>query len=86
MTNRSMILIAGVLILACRGATAATPFAAANGSHATPRPEEKPLATLERARDAGVEHQHFRVRRQRHPAARQRPRIEEERVGRVREA
>jgi len=51
MTNRSMILIAGILILACRGALAATLFVAGNGSDANPGTEEKPFATLERARD-----------------------------------
>ncbi len=51
MTNRSLILIAGILILACRGALAATLFVAGTGSDANPGTEEKPFATLERARD-----------------------------------
>jgi hypothetical protein len=44
-------LCAGLLILAAHGASADTVFVAAQGSDANAGTEEKPLATLERARD-----------------------------------
>jgi hypothetical protein len=46
-----MTLTLGTLILACQGAMASTLFVASDGSDANPGTEEKPFATLERARD-----------------------------------
>ena len=51
MNNRSVILTAGILILACHAALASTLFVATNGADTNPGTEEKPFATLERARD-----------------------------------
>lgn len=51
MNTRILILTAGILILACRGALAASLFVAADGSDANPGSQQKPFATLERARD-----------------------------------
>ena len=51
MNTGTMTLTLGMLILACQGAMAATLFVAGDGSDANPGTEEKPFATLERARD-----------------------------------
>ncbi len=51
MNMRTMTLTLGTLILACQGAMASTLFVASDGSDANPGTEEKPFATLERARD-----------------------------------
>jgi len=51
MKTRTLILTAGILILACRGGLAATLFVAADGSDANPGSADRPFATLERARD-----------------------------------
>ena len=51
MNNRSMILTAGSLILACHAALATTLLVATNGTDTNPGTEEKPFATLERARE-----------------------------------
>jgi hypothetical protein len=51
MNNRSMILIAGILLLAFHPVLATTLFVATNGNDTNPGTEEKPFATLERARD-----------------------------------
>lgn len=51
MTTRTMTQTFGMLILACQGSMAATLFVAGDGSDANPGTEEKPFATLERARD-----------------------------------
>jgi hypothetical protein len=51
MNMRTMTLTLGTLILACQGAMASTLFVAGHGSDANPGTEEKPFATLERARD-----------------------------------
>lgn len=51
MNSRPMILTAGILILACHAALATTLLVATNGTDTNPGTEEKPFATLERARD-----------------------------------
>ena len=51
MNNRTLILTAGVLIVVCHMARAATLFVATNGNDTHPGTIEKPFATLERARD-----------------------------------
>lgn len=51
MNQCRMILTAGALILACRGALSANLFVASHGSDANAGSEDKPFATLERARD-----------------------------------
>jgi len=51
MNNRTKALSAGVLLLACRAALGTTLFVATNGNDAHPGTQEKPFATLERARN-----------------------------------
>ena len=51
MNNRITALTAGVLILACRSGVAATLCVATNGNDSRPGTDEKPFASLERARD-----------------------------------
>lgn len=51
MNNRTKALSAGILLLACRAALGTTLFVATNGNDAHPGTEEKPFATLERARN-----------------------------------
>jgi hypothetical protein len=51
MNNRTKVLTAGILILACHPALATTLFVATNGNDTDPGTEEKPFTTLERARD-----------------------------------
>ncbi|MCU0980656.1 MAG: right-handed parallel beta-helix repeat-containing protein, partial [Pirellulaceae bacterium] len=51
MNVRTLILSLGTLTLAWQGVMAATLFVAGHGSDANPGTEEKPFATLERARD-----------------------------------
>jgi hypothetical protein len=51
MKRRIFILTAATLILACRGALAATFYVAPHGSDANPGSEDRPFATLQRARD-----------------------------------
>lgn len=51
MNHRILFLTVGALMLACRGALAASLFVASNGNDANSGSEDKPFATLERARD-----------------------------------
>src|SRR5512136_871725 len=51
MNNRTKVLSAGIAILACHAGLGTTLFVATNGSDAYPGTEEKPFATLERARN-----------------------------------
>ncbi len=51
MNNCTKVLSAGILILACRAGLGTTLFIATNGNDAYPGTEQKPFATLERARN-----------------------------------
>jgi hypothetical protein len=51
MNNRTKVLTAGILILACHAGLATTLFVATNGNDTNPGTQEKPFSTLERARD-----------------------------------